>query len=74
MTVLRTAVMAAGLTLILAGCGEDTQKVVEPVRALKTITVTELASGQVRKFSGIVQATDTSSLSFEVGVTSRRSR
>ena len=67
MIIPRTTAAAAGLLLFLAGCGEDAQKVVEPVRALKTITVTELASGQVRKFSGIVQATDTSSLSFEVG-------
>jgi multidrug efflux pump subunit AcrA (membrane-fusion protein) len=41
-------------------------EIVEQVRALKTITVSEPASGQVRKFSGIVSATDSSNLSFEV--------
>jgi RND family efflux transporter MFP subunit len=38
----------------------------EVVRAIKTMTATEVASGRVRKFSGVVQATDTSSLSFRV--------
>ncbi len=52
---------------LLAACEEEPPQVVEQVRAIKTITVTEVASGQVRKFSGIVQATDTSALSFEVG-------
>jgi RND family efflux transporter MFP subunit len=41
-------------------------EIVEQVRALKTITVSEPASGQVRKFSGVVSATDSSNLSFEV--------
>ena len=67
MIIPRTTAVAACLLLLLAGCGEDAQKVVEPIRAVKTITVTELASGQVHKYSGIVQATDTSILSFEVG-------
>ncbi len=56
-----------GLVVIgLTSCGEDAREVVEQIRAIKTITVNELASGQVRKFSGVVEATDTSSLSFEV--------
>lgn len=41
-------------------------EIVEQVRALKTITVSELATGQIRKFSGIVRATNSSNLSFEV--------
>lgn len=67
MIILRITTAAAFLLLFLAGCEEDAQEVIEQVRAVKTITVTELASGQVRKYSGIVQATDSSSLSFEVG-------
>ena len=41
-------------------------EIVEQVRALKTITVSERATGQIRKFSGIVRATDSSNLRFEV--------
>ena len=49
----------------LTACKEKTE-IVEQVRALKTITVSESATGQIRKFSGIVRATDSSNLSFEV--------
>ena len=41
-------------------------EIVEEVRAIKTITVSELSTGQIRKFSGIVRATDSADLSFEV--------
>lgn len=53
-------------TVVLAACGDNTPAVVEQVRSIKTITVAELASGQVRRFSGVVEATDTSSLGFQV--------
>ena len=56
--------LAAAVTL---GCEEENSQFVEQIRSIKTITVTEVASGQVRRFSGLVQATNTSSLSFEVG-------
>ena len=59
--------LVLGLGLALSACEEEVAKVEAPVRAIKTITVTEVASGSVRKFAGIVQATDTSALSFEVG-------
>ena len=49
----------------VTACKEKIE-IVEEVRALKTITVSELATGQIRKFSGIVMATDSSNLSFEV--------
>ncbi|MBW1790365.1 MAG: biotin/lipoyl-binding protein, partial [Deltaproteobacteria bacterium] len=49
----------------VTACKEKT-KIVEVVRALKTITVSELATGQIRKVSGIVRATDSADLSFEV--------
>jgi RND family efflux transporter MFP subunit len=52
--------------LVLAACDKEPPKVETPVRAIKTFTVTEVASGQTRKYSGIVQATDTSALSFQV--------
>ncbi len=58
--------LAPMLAFGLAGCGEEPPEVVELIRAIKTITVAQRASGQVRRFSGIVEATDTSNLSFEV--------
>ena len=62
------AVIAAiiATTGLLAGCGEDQAPPVEQVRAIKTFTITEVASGQTRKFSGRVHATDSSTLSFQV--------
>ena len=51
---------------VLANCDEPPPEVVEQVRAIKTVTVTEIASGQARKYSGILQATDSSALSFQI--------
>ena len=56
----------AALLIILTAC-QDKPEVIEQIRALKTITVSEVANGQQRRFPGIVRATDSSSLSFEVG-------
>ena len=64
--VFTTLLPAALISMALAGCEREQPKVVEQIRAIKTITVTEFASGQTRKYSGIVQATDSSSLSFQV--------
>lgn len=54
------------LALALAACDSEPPKPVEYVRAIKTVTISEVASGQVRKYSGIVQATNHSALSFQV--------
>jgi len=51
--------------ILIAACTEKPE-IVEQIRAIKTITVTETATGQISKLSGIVRATDSSSLSFEV--------
>jgi multidrug efflux system membrane fusion protein len=50
----------------LVGCGDQPPPPSETVRAIKTITVTERATGMQRRFSGVVEAADTSSLSFQV--------
>jgi RND family efflux transporter MFP subunit len=50
----------------LVGCGDEPPPPSETVRAIKTITVTERATGMQRRFSGVVEAADTSSLSFQV--------
>jgi len=51
---------------MLFGCTEDVPPPIKRIRALKTITVTERASGINRSFPGSVEAVDKSSLSFEV--------
>jgi RND family efflux transporter MFP subunit len=58
-----------GLSLFLAlfACKGQAPEPVERIRAIKTITVREQATEQIRKFSGLVAAVDSSGLSFEVG-------
>lgn len=52
--------------LAVAGCEKEQPEIAPQIRAIKTYTVTEVASGQTRKFSGQVYATDSSTLSFQV--------
>ena len=49
-----------------ASCAKEQPQPTERIRAIKTITVAESASGTPRKFPGIIEAVDTSALSFEV--------
>lgn len=53
-------------TVLFSACAEEPPPAVETIRAVRTTTVLEPASGRVRRFSGIVEAADTSSISFEV--------
>lgn len=50
----------------LGGCGQEAVAPVERVRAVKTITVADLASAQQRKFPGTIEPIESSQLSFEV--------
>jgi RND family efflux transporter MFP subunit len=50
----------------MTACKEKPE-IVEVVRAIKTITVSEQPAEKTRKFSGLVAAVDSSGLSFEVG-------
>ena len=59
--------LALTAMLPIVGCDNEPPKVETPVRAIKTFTVTEVASGQTRKYSGIVRAANSSALSFQVG-------
>ncbi len=59
-------ILALSVALLLVACGKEPPAPVERIRAIKTITVEERASGQVRKYSGVVEPVDKSSLSFEV--------
>jgi RND family efflux transporter MFP subunit len=54
------------LSLALTACKEKTE-IVEVVRSIKTITISEQATEQIRKFAGTVAAVDSSGLSFQVG-------
>ncbi len=49
----------------LTACKEKPE-IVEVVRAIKTITISDQATEQIRKFSGLVAAVDSSGLSFQV--------
>ena len=51
---------------LMSACSQEAPKPTERIRAVKTITVAEKTSGPLRKFSGVVEAVDSSILAFEV--------
>jgi multidrug efflux system membrane fusion protein len=51
---------------VMFACSQEVPKPIERIRAIKTITVAEKTSGPLRKFSGVVEAVDSSILAFEV--------
>lgn len=53
--------------LILSACKEEAATIEEPVRAVKTLTITEGAKANSRQISGAVKSADESDLSFRVG-------
>jgi len=59
--------LSLALAVPLAACGEDPPPVAEQIRPIRTFTVTEVASGQTRRFSGVIVASDSTALSFQVG-------
>ena len=61
-------VLLFGLPVLMtiSACREEPPPLPERIRAIKTITVSEHASGRLRQFSGVVEAADRSSISFEV--------
>ena len=58
--------LAVFLLLAVSACREAPPPPPERIRAIKTITVSEQATGRIRDFSGVVEAADSSSISFEV--------
>jgi RND family efflux transporter MFP subunit len=54
------------ILVALTACKEKTE-IIEVVRSIKTMTVSEQPTEKIRKFSGQVAAVDSSGLSFEVG-------
>lgn len=65
-TAVRVAIGAL-VTVLLGGCGEEAPPVKEQVRPIRSLVVSEVASGQSRRFSGVIEAVDSSGISFEVG-------
>ncbi|MGD9078360.1 MAG: efflux RND transporter periplasmic adaptor subunit [Desulfobacterales bacterium] len=63
---LLSAILGASLLATVSACREAPPPPPERIRAIKTITVSEQASGRIRDFSGVVEAADSSSISFEV--------
>ena len=53
------------MSVALAACKEKTE-IIEVVRAIKTIAVSEQAAGKILKFPGLVAAVESSGLSFQV--------
>ena len=64
--ILKWMVRLLCIAVVLSACKEKTE-IIEEIRAIKTITVKEQAAEQIRKLSGLVDAVDSSDLSFEVG-------
>jgi RND family efflux transporter MFP subunit len=60
------AFLGMSILFSMVACREAPPPPVERIRAIKTITVSEQASGKIRQFSGVVEAADSSSISFEV--------
>ena len=60
------AFLGMSILFSMAACREAPPAPVERIRAIKTITVSEQASGKIRQFSGVVEAADSSSIGFEV--------
>jgi RND family efflux transporter MFP subunit len=58
--------LALWAPLLVLACGEEAQAPPEVVRSIKTVTVSHRPAGQLRRFSGVLAATDKSELSFRV--------
>ena len=62
----KTLPLALLLVGTLTACGEAPPPPTETIRSIRTITVSEPASGKLRRFSGVVEASDSSTISFEL--------
>lgn len=63
---LKRVVWLLCISVALTAC-KDKVEIIEEVRSIKTMTVSEQATEQILKFPGLVAAVDSSDLSFEVG-------
>jgi RND family efflux transporter MFP subunit len=53
--------------LLVSGCKEEVLPVEEPIKAVKTITISQSTQANSRQISGTVKSADESALSFRVG-------
>jgi RND family efflux transporter MFP subunit len=60
-------IVALALIGSVVGCDESPETVAEQLRPIRWFAISDVAGGQVRRFSGVVEASDSSSLSFQVG-------
>jgi RND family efflux transporter MFP subunit len=65
------ALSLAVSALWLTACEEKQAEVGDRIRAIKTVTIADQGTGRLHKFPGIVEAVDTSSVSFEVAGNTR---
>ena len=63
----RSILLVGAVAGALIGCEAEPPAVPDQIRPIRTFTVTEVASGQVRRFSAVIQPGDTAQLSFQVG-------
>jgi membrane fusion protein, multidrug efflux system len=64
----RSILFSVTASVMLLGCDEGAVEVApEPAPVVKLETVSERATGQVRSISGVVEPSDSSTLSFQVG-------
>ncbi len=54
------------LLLVLGACGKEEVETEQRIRSVKTLVISDMASAQVRKFPGTIEAVDSSRISFEV--------
>ena len=62
----RLPCLGIAVFLVVSACQREAPQPTQLIRVIKTITVSERASDIPRKFPGVVEAVDTSALSFEV--------
>ncbi len=60
------AFLGFALAPLISACEQEQAPLPEAVRAIRAYQVTEAVSGQLRSFPGLIQAKDSSDLSFEV--------
>jgi len=54
------------IAAFLTACEDEPPAVPEQARPIRTFTITDMATGQVRNFSGVIESSDSSSLSFQL--------
>lgn len=64
---MKNILLVLALATLFSACKKEPIESVEPVKSVKTITITESAKANSRQISGIVKSANESTLSFRVG-------